>query len=65
MRCYVCNAHTDTNALAEIEDEDVEVEVTDYHSLIHCMGTPEQFDEEGYVVLCQACVDRAVNALGG
>lgn len=61
MRCYICNKPTDTNALADLNDEDAELEVVDFHNLIHCQGTNEQFDEEGYVVLCESCVALALN----
>lgn len=57
MRCFNCHNTTDRNALDDIS-EDLQDRVTDEYGLIHLQGPEDMFDENGWVIICQACVDK-------
>lgn len=59
MRCYICYKETETNALKDLSEEQFDQVVARYN-LIHLEGPEDMFDEDDTVVICRACVLRAL-----
>jgi len=55
--CYICEERTSVNALVGISDDLFE-RVVEHYTLVRCIGYEDQFDEDGYVVICQKCIDE-------
>lgn len=60
MECFNCRTHlADNSAFLNLDEVEFE-EVVSWFGLIHIDGPDEQFDEDGNVVMCPACISLAL-----
>ena len=73
MRCYNCKEQVSKKQHTRVQDKfddiiakengDEEVEYIDnYLGMYHCTGDADLFDDDGFAVVCQDCLDKAENS---
>ena len=65
LECYLCGEpvtpaeQLETIDALEEDDPDEDNSITNKLNLVNCQGPPEQFDDDGNVVVCPNCIDGA------
>jgi len=70
MRCYVCGKMIGSDEHLRVQkkldelskqDPDLLDQVLGALGLVHCVGEPDQFDENGFTVTCLECYEGALD----
>lgn len=63
LKCYLCDGivlRPDQDIFRGFLEHSDDLDwYTDFLNLIHCRGPPENFDDDGHVVVCLQCLGRA------
>lgn len=60
-KCYVCRADMKNNDAWKNVSDDTYDECVDAYNLIRCTGPDEEFDDEGNVNVCTACIAKVLS----
>ena len=70
MRCYNCKEWVPVSEHEIVkekfdkineESQDMLESANNYLNLTYCMGDEDLFDEDGFVVVCQSCLNEALD----
>lgn len=56
MRCYECHRDVNENAMSDLDQDEFDI-VVGHYGLIHLTGPEDMFTPDGYVIICQQCVN--------